>query len=266
MKAGISTLPFLAVLMALVHRCFDGNLLVSLALVFVAGTAEGWDGPDAGPVQCLRSPDAPGLRAWLSELSDVLSAGCSPSSPCSSPSSALSSPSLEASMISALYPTHPSSPPCLFSLLRRCDFTFSLAFSSLFPISPALPLPCYFSLYLRCDWLAICVHQSPASLHRHCHVWALAHTLSSYLLLGSAHIFGNLNLWSAGIMGCHCCGLQDCQPFSTQCVTDRAKAEKQGEKAYFLYNMHPFLMFEFDELNMKTVLQSLCRDSCWSSI
>lgn len=107
----------------------------------------------------LCSPDAPGLRAWLSELMDVLSAGCSPSSPGSSPSSSLSSPSLEASLISALYSTHPSSPPCLVSPLCRCDFTFSLAFSSLFPISPALPLPCYFPFTSAViGWLFVCTN------------------------------------------------------------------------------------------------------------
>lgn len=116
-------------------------------------------------MQCLRSPDAPGLRAWLPELMDVLSAGCSPPSPCSSPSSPLSSPSLEASLLSALCSSHPSSPPCLVSPLCCCDFTFSLAFSSLFPISPALPLPCYFpSTSAVIGWLFVCTNPWPACI------------------------------------------------------------------------------------------------------
>lgn len=227
-NAGISTLPFLAVLMALMHSWCVGESSFVPAPVFVAGT-EGWARPDAGPVQCLRSPAAPGLRAWLPEPMDVLCAGCSPPSLFSSPSSPLSFSSLETSLISALSSTHPSSPPHLVSPLCCCDFTFSLAFSQLFHLSPALPLLCYFPC-LCCDWLAICVHQSLPGLHPHCHVWA--QSLSSCLQLCPSHISGNLNLWSAGIIGFHSWGLQDCRPFSPKC--DCCLEEETQENKLFI--------------------------------
>lgn len=199
--------------------------------VLVAGT-EGWDGPDRGPVQCLRSTAAPGLRAWLPQLMDVLSAGCSPPSPCSSPSSPLSS--LETSLISALCHTHPS----LSSLFGRSSVLlwfhllprFFIALYLFHRLSLAL---LFFPPCLRRDWLAICVHQSLPILHRRCHVWAQPLSLSSYLQLCPSHISGNLNLWSAWIMGCHCCGLQDCRPFSTQYATGCGEKKHWGKKAYF---------------------------------
>lgn len=101
---------------------------------------EGCGEPDAGPVQSLRSPDAPGLSAWLPQLMDVLSAGCSPPSPFSS------SPPLEASLISALRSTHLSS--LSSSSLSPCAAVISPSpslFSSLVPVPPVLPSSCCFS-------------------------------------------------------------------------------------------------------------------------
>lgn len=93
-----------------------------------------------GPVQCLRSPDAPGLTsAWLPEPG-----GCSqcwllpPPSACSSLSSP---PPLETftARHSPLQSSFLSWPWLLSPLHRGCAFTFSLAFS-------ALPSPCCFPL------------------------------------------------------------------------------------------------------------------------
>lgn len=187
----------------------------SPALASVAG-AEGWGGPDVGPVQCLQSPGASGLRAWLPELMDV------PSALSTLPAHLLllSSSSLKASQRSTRGCTHVSL--LLGSLSSQCCwgfFTFSLAFPSLFPVPAVLTVPCYFPLNAALiGWLFVCTN--PCSVCITTVISGLPRSPPSCLHLCPAHMFGNLSLRSAGIIERHGDGLQECQPFSVHCLTD----------------------------------------------
>lgn len=124
------------------------------------------------PVQRQQSPDASGLRAWLPELMDVLSA------PSTLPAHLILPSPLplrrlhrRARAAARIFPFFPGF--AFFSVLLRffVFFTSFLAFSSLFPVPAVLTVPCYFPPCLCYDWLAICVHQSRLTLPHHCHIW-----------------------------------------------------------------------------------------------
>lgn len=165
-------------------------------------------------MQRLQSPDASGLRAWLPELMDVLSAP----STLSAHLLFLSSSSQKASQTSTLWCTHLPFFLVCFLLCAAKIFTFSLAFSSLFPVPAILTVPCYFLLTSALiGWLFVCTN--PCSLCLITVISGLPHSPPSCLHLRPAHTFGNLSLRSAGIIDYRGDGLQDCQPFSAQCLT-----------------------------------------------
>lgn len=109
-----------------------------------------------------------------------------------------------------------------FLLCAAEIFTFSLAFSSLFPVPAVLTVPCYFPLTSALiGWLFVCTN--PCSLCLTTVISGLSHSPPSGLRLRPALMFGNLSLRSAGIIDYRGDGLQDCQPLSAQCLTHHGK-------------------------------------------
>lgn len=109
-----------------------------------------------------------------------------------------------------------------FLLCAAEIFTFSLAFSSLFPVPAVLTVPCYFPPPAALiGWLFVCTN--PCSRCLTTVISVLPHSPPSCLHLDPAHMFGNLSLRSTGIIEYRGDGLQDCQPFSAQCLTHHGK-------------------------------------------
>lgn len=172
-----------------------------------------------GPVQCLRSPDAPGLTAaWLPEpggccqcwlLPPLLSPRSSPSSPPGGfHSSLLSAPVMLPLLVLVAFS---SAPLLCFHLLPR----FSIAL----PAPAALPSPCCFPLQASALIGRLFLRANPT---RACAAAVMPELSLTRRGLGCSSApptspvistFDRLGLWAA-----RCCGLQEHQPFSTQCA------------------------------------------------
>lgn len=160
-----------------------------------AASAEPW---------CFR---AQSMAAWADGCSQ-----CSVHSACSSSFPLLFLSEGFTNELTRLHSSLPSPWFAVFSVLLRFS-TFSLAFSSLFPVPPVLTVPCYFPLNSALiGWLFVCTN--PLSVCITTVISLLPHSHPSCVYLCPSHMFCNLSLRSAGIIDCHGDGLQERQPFS----------------------------------------------------